>query len=45
MIHFGGDVNSEIFDGLNSDEVAERNNKGQTNKAPETTSRSMSEIV
>ena len=38
-------MTSETFDGLNSGEVATRKNNGQTNKAPETTSRSLSEII
>ena len=38
-------MTSETFDGLNSSEVATRKTNGQTNKAPETTSRSLSEII
>ncbi len=38
-------MNSEDFNGLSSAEVATRNDNGQTNKAPETTSRSLSEII
>ena len=39
------DVDSQTFEGLSSDEVLTRINDGQTNKAPETTSRSLSEII
>ena len=38
-------MDTQTFDGLSSDEVSTRINNGQTNKAPETTSRSLSEIV
>ena len=38
-------MNSETFDGLSSEEVLKRIDNGQLNKTPETTSRSLSEII
>jgi len=38
-------VDSQTFEGLSSEEVLTRINDGLTNKAPETTSRSLSEII